>query len=215
MNGISSRTRVDLNVSLRVREERLPYPAFAKEEQYFLRPSDIVWNYKDDLRLPILPSKLGQLLSPGVSPEVTLPEVLEDAESEGIDARIQVFVIANDSVYGSTSYPIQEFRSKDFLTGDFAPGRRCTLLGAFEQNQNCCQFASSPWDFLLHHAYYRKIRLGRPELGSEVVDGAGTGHDRHSVEQPALTFREPSAGTQNGTNALVVKGKDQDGTLAA
>jgi hypothetical protein len=157
LNGVSKRTNQDLNLVLRIREERLPYLMCAKEEQYFLRPSDIIWNYKDDFR-NVLPVKLGTLVNSKVSPDMTLREIIEDADSEGINARIQVFATVNDSIYGSRSYPVQEFKSKDFLIGDFTPGRRCTLLGESEPNPNCCQFASSTWDYLLHRAYYRAIR---------------------------------------------------------
>jgi hypothetical protein len=95
LNGVSSRTSRHFKISLRVREERLPYLASAKEEQYFLRPSGIVWNYQDDFRKD-LPAKLGSLLSGSGKPEITLHDILENAENEGIDARIEVFAIAND-----------------------------------------------------------------------------------------------------------------------
>jgi len=159
LNGISknNKRKKPLNISLRVREERLPYLTFAKEEQYFLRPTDIIWNYRDDFRKD-LPTKLGILLSHDDGQEFTLREILEDAESEGLDARIQVYVIANDSVYGSSSYPIREFRSKDFLDGDFVPGKRCTLMGASTPNPKCCQFPNTPLELLRHYAYYRKVR---------------------------------------------------------
>src|SRR5690242_5148119 len=50
LNGISRKTKTPISISLRVREERLPYIRFAKEEQYFLRPSDILWHYRDAFR---------------------------------------------------------------------------------------------------------------------------------------------------------------------
>jgi hypothetical protein len=168
--GISRRTGGELKISLRVREERLPYLTFAKEEQYFLRPSDIAWHYRDNFRED-LPSKLKALLFDKDAPEISLRELLDDAESEGIDACVQVFVVANDAVYGARSYPIREFRSRDFMVGDFEPGKRCTLVDGSETNPNCCQFASSPWDFMRRYSYYREIRLGCPRRGKALQGG--------------------------------------------
>jgi hypothetical protein len=202
LHGISKRTEQNFNMSLRVRDERLPYLMFAKEEQYFLRPSDIIWNYKDEFRNH-LPSKLGELVNSKVTPDMTLREILEDAESEEVDARIKVYVIANDSVYGARSYPSQEFRSKDFLTGDFAPGRRCTLLGQSEPNPNCCQFPNSRWDYLLHRAYYREIRPGGPKHERS--------HSRLLPDLPAAPDCDSAPSNPIGANGFAVEDQSQGG----
>jgi hypothetical protein len=170
LTGVSGRTKQALALSLRIREERLPYLLFAQEEQYFLRTSDIKWSY-GDLFGSSLPRKLHKSLS-HKGKEINLREILQDAESDGLEAVIQVFVIANDAVYGARSYPIQEFRSGDFIDGDFERGKRCRLLGASDTNPNCCQFGRSPWNFVQHQSYYREVRRRGRQREKVRVDAA-------------------------------------------
>jgi hypothetical protein len=150
LKGASSKTGRFIDIYLRIREERLPYLRSCQSES-----SDIGWSYRDSFKHD-LPNKLRQsLLSEGS--DLNLHEFIECAEKSGLHAAVQVYVIANDAVYGARSFPMWQFDSRDFKKGDWKRGQRCTLLTASGPNPECCQFASSRSDWIRHRRFYREI----------------------------------------------------------